>query len=77
MGILDNLENAWDDDFQFESKSLFIKDNVGREEFWNDAARPENDNLEIKLFSDSCCTDCSCKSDQNEEFFLEDLDLEK
>ena len=28
MGILDNLENAWDD-FEFESKPLIEKNNLG------------------------------------------------
>lgn len=30
MGILDNLENAWDADFQWESKPMPNKDNMGR-----------------------------------------------
>ena len=29
MGILDNLENAWDEDFQFESKPLLETNNLG------------------------------------------------
>lgn len=33
MGILDNLENAWDQDFQFESKQVYEKDSMGRENF--------------------------------------------
>jgi hypothetical protein len=29
MGILDNLESAWDEEFQFESKPLIEKNNIG------------------------------------------------
>lgn len=42
MGILDNLENAWDDDFQFESKPISEKDAMGREKFWEDLGRPDD-----------------------------------
>jgi hypothetical protein len=72
MGILDNLENAWDAEGQpeFESKNMPITDNMGREAFWEDLGRPEGawtkgpavyDSLTIKLFSEACCTNCSCK----------------
>jgi hypothetical protein len=63
MGILDNLENAWDEDFQFESKPMPETDNMGREKFWEDLGRPEEPNLAVKLFSETCCTDCSCKNE--------------
>ncbi len=63
MGILDNLENAWDQDFQFESKQVYEKDAMGREKFWEDLGRPEEPNLAVKLFSETCCSDCSCKSE--------------
>jgi hypothetical protein len=69
MGILDNFENAWDIDFQeepkapeFESKPMTETDNIGREKFWEDLGRPEEPNLAVKLFSETCCTDCSCKN---------------
>ncbi len=29
MGILDNFESAWDEEFQFESKPLIEKNNLG------------------------------------------------
>lgn len=60
MGILDNLEGAWDEDFQFESKPLVETDALGREKFWEDMGRPEEPNLAVKLFSETCCTNCSC-----------------
>jgi hypothetical protein len=70
MGILENFENAWDPDFQeepkapeFESKPMPITDNMGREVFWEDLGRPETQSLAVKLFSETCCTDCSCKSE--------------
>lgn len=69
MGILDNLENAWDVDFQeepkapeYESKPMVVTDNMGREKFWEDLGRPEYENLAVKIFSETCCTDCSCKN---------------
>lgn len=55
MGILDNLENAWDDEFLFESKPMPITDNMGRPS--------EDSSLAVKLFSETCCTNCSCKSE--------------
>lgn len=61
MGILDNLENAWDPEFQFESKPIVDTDSMGREVFWQDLGRPEESNLAVKLFSETCCTNCSCK----------------
>ena len=70
MGILDNFENAWDVDFQeepkapeYESKPMPITDNMGREVFWEDLGRPEYENLSVKLFSETCCTDCGCKNE--------------
>jgi hypothetical protein len=63
MGILENFENAWDIDFQeepkapeFEHKPMPITDNMGREAFW------ENDGLALKMFKETCCTDCGCKN---------------
>lgn len=65
MGILDNFENAWDDDFQFESNPISEKDAMGREKFWEDLGRPissnvENDGLALKIFKDQCCDQCNC-----------------
>jgi len=54
MGILDNLENSWD--FEFQSKPMPVTDNMGREEFWKDAGRPENDSFALKMFKEECCT---------------------
>jgi len=62
MGILDNLENAWDPEFQFESTPIFDKDNMGREIFWNDLGRPENDGLALKMFKEECCDNCTCST---------------
>jgi len=58
MGILDNLENSWDEDFKFESKSIVENDAMGREKFWEDLGRPEETNLLIE----TCCSDCNCKN---------------
>ncbi len=73
MGILDNLENAWDEldenqnldwcatsKIQFESMPIQETDNMGREVFWEDLGRPEEPNLSVKLFSETCCSDCLC-----------------
>jgi len=63
MGILDNLENAWDmnDQPEFESKPMVETDAMGREKFWEDMGRPEEPNLAVKIFSETCCSNCSCK----------------
>jgi hypothetical protein len=60
MGILDNFENALNDNFEFESKPIVETDAMGRETFWQDMGRPEEPNLAVKLFSETCCTNCSC-----------------
>ena len=69
MGILDNLENAWElnpeqnlnwchsDTPQYESTPMVETDAMGREKFWQ-----EEPNLAVKLFSETCCTNCSCKN---------------
>jgi len=63
MGILDNLENAWDmnDQPELESKPMKEIDNMGREKFWEDMGRPEEPNLAVKIFSETYCSNCSCK----------------
>ena len=67
MGILDNLENAWDIEVRpepqnpkFESSPFPEIDNMGREIFWEDNGRPENDGLALKMFKEECCSDCDC-----------------
>lgn len=60
MGILDNFENAWDPELQFESNPLPETDNLGREKFWEDLGRPDNDGLAIKMFKEACCDNCAC-----------------
>ena len=54
MGILDNIENAWDEDFQYESKLIPVIDNMGRP--------TEDTSLAVKMFEQTCCTSCSCKT---------------
>lgn len=68
MGILDNLENSWELEVssepsnpQFESNPFPLTDNMGREKFWEDIGRPEEQNLAVKLFSETCCSECACK----------------
>jgi hypothetical protein len=63
MGILDNLENAWDDEFQFESKPMEETDNMGRSTGAWTKGPAVYDSLAVKLFSETCCSDCSCKSE--------------
>ena len=60
MGILDNLENAWEKDLSIESNPMTVTDNMGREIFWEDMGRPENDGLALKMFKEECCSDCDC-----------------
>jgi len=36
---------------------------MGREKFWEDLGRPEEyPNLAVKIFSETCCQNCSCKN---------------
>jgi len=61
MGILDNFENALNDNFEFESTPMAETDAMGREKFWEDIGRPtENSSLAVNLFSETCCSNCSC-----------------
>jgi hypothetical protein len=65
MAILDNFENAWDEEFSFESNPIPETDNLGREKFWEDLGRPDpsdvkNDGLALKIFKESCCDQCNC-----------------
>lgn len=47
---------------EFESKPILETDNMGREVFWEDMGRPIDDtSLAVKLFRETCCSDCSCK----------------
>jgi hypothetical protein len=64
MGTLDNLENAWDDEFFYESSKIAEVDAMGREKFWEDLGRPENDGLALKIFQEQGCSNCSCKPTQ-------------
>jgi len=72
MGILDNIENAWDENFgedqnldwcktgmpEFESTPMADIDAMGREKFWEDLGRPDDTNL---LAQTSCsCSGCTC-----------------
>ncbi len=63
MGILDNLENAWDPEFNFESKPIPETDNMGREKFWEDLGKPENNGLAKNLFEQEVCNNCSCRDE--------------
>ena len=47
MGILDNFENALNDNFEFESTPMAETDAMGRERFWEDLGRPDFDSLGI------------------------------
>lgn len=53
MGILDNLENAWDPGFEFESKAMPNPDSMGREQFWEDIGRPDPENISVNIFSET------------------------
>jgi hypothetical protein len=66
MGILDNLENSWELEVpeppQYESTPMVETDAMGREKFWEDLGRPENDGLALQMFKEQCCDQCSCSS---------------
>jgi hypothetical protein len=50
MGILENFENAWDVEFQYESTPIKAVDNTG---------------LALKIFTETCCNGCTCKSESD------------
>ena len=62
IGFFDNLENALDENLSLESKAIPETDAMGREKFWQDLGRPEYENLAVKIFSETCCQNCSCKN---------------
>jgi len=45
-----------------ESAKIPETDAMGREKFWEDIGRPENDGLALKMFQEQCCDQCTCKS---------------
>ena len=61
MGILDNFENAWDGEFQTESTPMPETDNMGRSTGVWTKGPAVYDSLTVKLFSETCCKNCSCK----------------
>jgi hypothetical protein len=42
-----------------ESQKISETDNMGREKFWEDIGRPENDGLALKVFQQECCQNCN------------------
>jgi hypothetical protein len=42
-----------------ESDKIDNTDNMGRDKFWEE---PVNDGLALKIFSQECCENCSCKA---------------
>lgn len=63
MGILDNLENSWDLESNFESKPMPETDNMGRSTGAWTKGPAVYDSLTVKLFEEACCANCSCKSE--------------
>ncbi len=47
-----------------ESEKFSEIDNMGREKFWEDLGRPDNDGLALKIFKEECCENCSCKDNK-------------
>jgi len=45
LAILDNLENSWDENFLFESKPMPVTDSMGRDVFWEDIGREQEEKL--------------------------------
>lgn len=44
----------------YESEPIPETDAMGREKFWQDLGRPENDGLALKIFKEECCSNCTC-----------------
>lgn len=49
------------DKYELESNPIVETDNMGRNIFWQDTIKPEDESLAVKIFSDSVCSNCSCK----------------
>lgn len=45
-----------------ESEKISETDNMGRERFWENLSRPENDGLALKLFKEQGCNNCTCNT---------------
>jgi hypothetical protein len=63
IGFLDNFENAWDPEFQFESTPIPETDNMGRSTGAWTKGPAVYDSLTVKLFSETVCEKCSCKNE--------------
>ena len=70
MGILDNLENS--DIFGEDKKELPFTWNQpcystdqSSESSWDKEFSFEHQNLAVKIFTDTCCNSCSCKSESD------------
>lgn len=70
MGILDNLENS--DIFGEDKKELPFSWNTqgcypdqSSEFSWDQESQFEHQNLAVKIFTETCCESCSCKSESD------------
>lgn len=70
VGILDNLESS--DIFGEDEKELPFSWNQpcyptykNSESAWDQEFQFEHQNLAVKIFTDTCCNGCSCKSDSD------------
>lgn len=70
MGILDNLENS--DIFGEDEKELPFTWNQScysthqnSESEWDKEFQFEHQNLAVKIFTDTCCNGCMCKSESD------------
>jgi hypothetical protein len=70
MAILDNLESS--DFFGEDKKELPFSwnpqgcyPNQNSESSWDEEFSFEHQNLTEKIFTDTCCNSCSCKSESN------------
>lgn len=48
-----------------ESEKISETDNMGREKFWEDLGRPENDGLALTIWKEQCCHNCLCRRQDN------------
>ena len=61
MTILNNLENSWDSEFQFQSSAKPETDNMGRSTGAWKTGPAVYDSLTLKLFSEATSKECNCK----------------
>ena len=65
MGILDNLESAWDEEFHFETNPIVETNSLGEKNKypdikWYNLSMSENEVNPMEIDPIRCCGECTC-----------------